>query len=860
MKRADMKDKAALAFFVWLCLLPAALAQEPQPLDQLLARLGLADLRLHHLERSLESAGGEQQAAIARNLADAYAEQLLAAADDPPRFEELKTRVDRLLAAHAAAQTPSLQVILLQADYQRAEALMIGWLDNPADAAPLAAARELLGRIAPVLATQQKELAAQAETLLDKLESLKTERQRVEAEQRAGRLQASASRAAYFAGWSNYYLGVAQQDPPAAAPQFALAKEMFLGLLDVVDDKEYELVEAESLALESLWRARAAIGLGLTELALDRTPAAANIFSWLDHPSAATEIRDQAGYWHVQGLLNVKQYALAAEQAEASIATFSGAPSAGKNSLCISLIRAAAALPSEQTELRRKLVEPGIRGLARLRQFDTLASLFTKYNLDGVADPGSFYLAWLRGRQQFLAAEKSKSPDEYRAAANTLQKALALPQAKTELTDAAQCRYYWAWCQYRLGEFEVAAAAFLEAVTALKTGLPELAVQSAWMQCVCRQQLAAKDKRQIGPAMTAMQRLIADFPGTEQASKAEFALTQLRQASATPQEAIASLSAIGPGDANYLAAQYELCQLRHAQWSKVKTDAARAQPLATELLRSVDRFLAAAAKSSDRERKLRASLLAIDVLLEPAQPETTRVAAYLRGAAAAAAAVDPASLPAAEFHYRRLQIAQKTKDEGEAQDAADWIVAHASGSPYELPALVVAARAADRAAQQATAAERQEKVAAAAAIYTRLVELLGDSPEKLAGTKNALAASSRLALYDEALGNWQQAAIRLGRLVAAVPSDKGYLRRAGVAYFQVADFPASLECWRKLLGGVPPGSDDWLEAKYYQLACLLQTDRPAADQVWKQFQLLYPDVKSATWRDKFVALGKEFTR
>ena len=860
-----------------LLAVSTASAQHSPQLDQLLTRLGLADLRLHHLERSLAAAPPEQQAAQARRLADVYAEAMLAAADDPARFAQLKSRIDRLLDEHADAATPAVRVVLLQAEYQRAEAQMIRWLDEPADRGPLAEAARVLGGIAPQLAAAHKDLSSVAETAMQEVEAAQGDAARQTAEQEALRLAAVASRAAYFAGWSSYYLGVAQVNTSgataglpsrgpagsgpragndAAKPQFAAAKQMFLTVLELTGEKNYEGVEPEGLALESVWRTRTAIGLALAEIGLDRPQAARNIFTWLEHASVPTDLRDQAGYWHVQGLVNVGRHEEAAKLVETLVERFSGPASPGKNSLCVALVRAAAALPPEQLPLRRRLLAPAIRGLARLRQFDTLAQLMEKYKLDAVADPGSFYVTWLRGRQQFLAAEKSKSDAEYQVAAQTLKAALDHATARTELTDAAQCRYYWAWCQFRLGKLDVAAAAFAEAVPPLKGSLPDVAVQSAWMQCVALQQLAVKDKKQIGPAMTAMQTLIADFPRSEQATKAQFALTRLRQASSTPEEAIASLAAVKPGDANYAAALLEICQLRCQLWSKAKGDAKKAGPLGDAVLAAVDQLLAAVGES-DHDRRLKAGLLAVDVLASRTPPDRSRIDTYLGRIAPAAERADPSGTAAAEFHYRKLQQAQHAKDESAAEEAARWLVTNAAGSAYELPALVVVARQADRAVEAAAAGDRPARMAEAAEVYLRLVELLGDSPAVLAKTKNALAAATKLSQYEGELGRTKEAAARWSRILEARPDDKHYLRRAGLAHFAAGNHPAALSCWRRLLGGVPQGSDEWLEAKYYQLACLLVTDRPAAEKVWRQFRLLFPEVKSPAWRDKFEELGKD---
>jgi hypothetical protein len=172
--------------------------------------------------------------------------------------------------------------------------------------------------------------------------------------------------------------------------------------------------------------------------------------------------------------------------------------------------------------------------------------------------------------------------------------------------------------------------------------------------------------------------------------------------------------------------------------------------------------------------------------------------------------------------------------------------------------LIIAARQADAAVDAASAADKQARVQEASALYERLAKLVGDSPQDIKGTKNALAVSSRLAGYDESLGRWKEAAARLDRIVAAFKSDKKYLRRAGIAHVRAGNFAAAADHWRTLLTGLKGGSDEWLEAKHYQITCLLETDPAAAHKVWKQFKLLYPEVKSAVWREKFAALAQRF--
>src|SRR5690242_17470887 len=85
----------ALFFLAAIRQLPA---DENHTLDQFLSRLGLTDLRLTHMVRMLaHESAPEKRAAIARQLADAYAEELVASADEEERFIKLKSRAEKLL-------------------------------------------------------------------------------------------------------------------------------------------------------------------------------------------------------------------------------------------------------------------------------------------------------------------------------------------------------------------------------------------------------------------------------------------------------------------------------------------------------------------------------------------------------------------------------------------------------------------------------------------------------------------------------------------------------------------------------------------------------------------------------------------
>ena len=224
-----------------------------------------------------------------------------------------------------------------------------------------------------------------------------------------------------------------------------------------------------------------------------------------------------------------------------------------------------------------------------------------------------------------------------------------MPQARQDVIGAGQSRYYLAWTRFRLGEFDASARLFHDAAVALAAAVPDVAAQAAWMRCTSLVQLAVKDKRQVAAAMAALQAYKQDYPASEESQKAELLLMRLRQSNSSPEDAIRDLAAIKPSDVTYVSAQYEICQLQYQRWNKVKADAASASHREYKLLKSVEKFLSLAKGEADAERRLKATLLAVDVLDSAAMPDNKHITALLDGAAAA-------SQPSAPISRRSLNI------------------------------------------------------------------------------------------------------------------------------------------------------------------------------------------------------------
>ena len=137
-----------------LALLATALAAQAPGEDKMeayLERLGLDDLRIIYLEQELARFRTDNRASLfANKLADLYASQLLVVTN-PKQVTDLRERIRELIKSYPQANTPTLQLLLLQGDYSRAETLAAQWIMEPESVFARDEARQILERITPEL-------------------------------------------------------------------------------------------------------------------------------------------------------------------------------------------------------------------------------------------------------------------------------------------------------------------------------------------------------------------------------------------------------------------------------------------------------------------------------------------------------------------------------------------------------------------------------------------------------------------------------------------------------------------------------------------------------------------------------------
>ncbi len=557
-------------------------------------------------------------------------------------------------------------------------------------------------------------------------------------------------------------------------------------------------------------------------------------------------------------MIDSNRWQEAVAYAQKRIDRFSDSASQGQVSFCVALVRTGYGSKKKQPAAQRlQLGRLGLTGLARLGQMSALQKLVEKYSIRTGQNAG-FILLWIRGQQEFTAAEKSKQATAYQAAANTLRQALSSPEAASLVGPSARCRYTLAWCDFRQNRWEPAAKEFSKAATGLKAVSDSLAPEAAWMCFVAYKRLTKKQPQFATLASDALTRIAHDFPKHDYAKRVDVELARLAGPT-DPDQMIQRLEAIRADNPSYESAKYELCILLLQQWKQAKADQQARAALLKKLAAATDVYLGTATSNTNAARRIKCCLLVVEAALRNRPAELEMANRYLAKAKPiAATAPDDSRLILTEYHYRALQLATQQDDVTARQQHAQWLADHAAGSPYEQAALVILANRLDRQIKTASSNSRREFIQQAYAVYRRLHELLGDSPDLVSTNRNAQVIVSKLAYYASQLEHPAESFTLLQQLLHAFPRDRSYLRRAGLAGYAAGQFAESLDHWRTLLAGLQRGSDPWYEAKYYQLECLAQTDRARAARVFHQFQLLYPDLGGKDWATRFRKLSKQW--
>ncbi len=837
---------------------------EQDDLQQFLNRLALKQLQITHLELRMENESNERtQLEMAKSLADLYVKRLLDLNDSSKdQFQQLIDRVNQLLLNYPETDSVSIRVLLLQAEYVQAEKSINSWLEDRRETDSLISASSAFESIAKRFGNYRRSISLQVEKLTNVSREFAEGRRRTAKENEIEQLSRVLARATYFCGWSNYYSGIAQRDLSAAQDTFKTSRECFAELLgiDIKADFEEEL-DPSWLGLSNKLMAQALVGMGLCEAALDNKARHTLCFKVLEDSSVAFSVAQDVPTWELQSYLNVDRFAEADLLARSLLEKESPVSDQARATICVSLIRTGYSVAADASvtptiaKMAKQLGQIGLRELVRLRRFTFIDKLASKYEID--TRGSDFYLTWLTGYRAYMKAESSQRKQDFRAAQTELEKAISMPSASSDLLSLALARTQLGWCKFRLEMFEQSAKLFQQAIPTLKKSEKETAIKAAWMHYESYNQLpkrkgdSPEGRRFLDMAKQSLQELIRDFPGSQTAKNAEYQLTRLRRSSKTPAETVLELRNLEKSNPNYHSALYEICLLQQQIWWGSRKDPKKFAQYTTELYADCNRFLENSQTESP-ERRLRILMIAADASLRQNPSDTAKASGFLDRASKIATSIDNKT-NLIEFRFQQFQLAQKTGKSQAAINHARWLMSFGNGSPYQKSAVITLARDIDQKVKNASAADKKIQVREAISIYSDMVKLFGDSEEVLTKSKNSRVAVSKLAGYHFQLGEYSEASSYLDRLSAAVPKDKNILQRSARANYLSRNYSDSLPKWRRLLKASKDGTEDWYEAKYHVIDCLVKTKDSSTKLVFEQFQRLHPDLPDP-WKEKFNKL------
>jgi hypothetical protein len=864
------RNSMAIAMHLaWLicCLLfttQPVFGQTSPRLQSYLHKLGLIDLQLRSGEQQLAEAT-ENREQLAQDLANKYAQRLLEVSDNTEAAIDLQESVESLMKRFPAVDSPALQVMLLQAEYRRIEKRFLEWLEDGSKTSSREIAVEKLGKLLPRLKTVREALQTNVNEKWKNFESAEEQnadltpyRREVlkslptvsKLEQELNLERTSLARAQFFSGWSELFLGLATANPAERETAMKQAILHFSTMLELPPDvKTYEFDSTDS-SLQLIWRARAVMGLGIAHTSLKQTALAHECYDILV-TTAPPNVREAAPYWFTLSLLQSQQYTAAIQWCNSDRVINENS---GGTATAILLVRYGWQLQTPELSLVRN----GMHILARQNKQEIMGALLTKYRPEPTTQDG-FHALWIHGQQLLAAAEKSETATDLLAQAETvLQQALNLkfppPTAAEDPLSQTHCQFTLGWCYYKREKWGAAARLFQQCARAYESLQHANGVQAAWMVYYAEQALYAQshDARDAQAAREALLELQRVYPQSEQAKRAELLLTKLALGSQSSADYSKSLAAVKPDSPNYFMARYELCMTVYRQWQAAKESPEKLAEQAVELRKLADHYLSAST-SAEGLRRGKVALAVVDTLLSNSQPDWTICQKYLQEAASACHDLKNQDPILWEVRYRQLQKAQAEQDSTQIQHLAQWLTDNAPGSSYELPALVLVARHVEAKYESATT-DRAEQLQNVLKIYTKLVQLLGDTPEILQSKKNAVIATSKLAQFEYDSANFSSAATRLEKLANLFPDDANYTRRAGLAFIALKEHEQALHYWQKLVLGTKQQTELWYEAKYHQLLCMQQTEPAAAQKSWKQFKLLHPTIPFPQWQAKFQEL------
>lgn len=814
-----------------------------------------------HLEQQLAEATGDRRDELLQSLAGLYAQLLELTTEDDLRAS-LEKRGREILAQAPRDGADTLRLALLRGPYRLAERIAEQHRLRLADDEQLERASAALDRTVPELLSMVSR-TEEAQKLADRRLSRAGSREATELSARAEDAQRLFDQTRFLAAWALYYRGFLTGERSDARQ----AEDLFSELLDPQQpDLRPELVSIDLRALESF--ARSILGMALCR---SLTTTSADALRWLElltTESTHELLREQVPVWRMYIHLEHEEY----RNARAALLDAAGAmETAPATWLRLLAVHCAEAPRADVVAIEN--VRLAVTGLAAQGELEHVLDIARRYGEDLLGSSGfaMHYVSGLLVYQQARDVHGSENPpagDEaavlYAEAAESFEAAVNEADARDYASAAAGSLRLIGLCRFFRGEFLRARDAFVKAADALPA---DQAADALWMAIASLDHVvqAGENPTLRAELHALIDRFLNRFPSNRNAPK-----LVVRRAATMQEpdpEIVAELLSVPPNSDAYAEARSRAAEMLYGLFRRSQGDDRGEH--GGEYLNAAVPLIAAAIPlgevgATDRARLLVRCRRVLEVSLSRS---VQRRAAAETAFDAIEALRDAGDVTLGEYkselQFRRIQFELLRGDVESAVSLANGLWGSDQSSIWAVLAsrLMFQHMCEQLVTDELNRTDPTPTLRHVVHFGGRVLREYEDDPDAL---EDRTVLSYHAVVADAAMRLWQRTGNdEMGRtalflfeekLLEHRPNSAGFLRSAAVLaeHFERPEF--ALECWRRLITGLPASSNDWFEARFKVISILATTDPQRARAVMDQFKLLHPDYGPDPWGPRLRAL------
>lgn len=839
--------------------------------DAYLAERGLDRVLAARLRERLTTAKGDERTRVAEALGRVYAGQLERSKEPTVRIE-VEKRCRELIESVPDVETFGLRIELARTMYLTVESDAEGARMKLNSPERHAETLRVLKVVVPQFEQLTKRLQSECERLQRRMDAA-DEPSEDALRDRLEEYRGFRSRAAYYAGWSAYYLALLEGDSRRAME----ALEAFGVILGAVPGNQANLERINKGFIRFPHYARSMIGCALSASLLGRDVEA---LRWLDAVSLAPDLPQD-----VQSQLFVRYAIVLAdagrwsdlsvrtkvhrERAESDSGRLTKAEARLVAVLALSESDNQDSLPRTK-QLTQELAQTALNDLVAAGEMAHVRDLFKHFGAAPIAAKG-FISLYIRGFDAFDQARQlhgdSKLPNHqpvadasliaaYQSTAELLKSAIESEDSIAYHVERCRARVKRGLALYFAGDL-VDAANELEGVLG-ETPVEEDRSEALWFAIVSLDRAIRNGELMLRERCDRLAtEHVRRYPGTERSVSL---LTRLVNSGLLDSDdVIQSLLEVAPDSPMYLTARSEAVSRLYAKFSQSPREqrdllALQIAEVGEDVLK---RYFELAIASESAESRNAAERLVVrarqiaDALLSMTSPDAVRASSVLSLIASTAERVslniDPIE---PEMCYHRFRLAHAREDGPESQRAYGRLLALSVSDPGAARFLDAAdsftlSKAWDR---YKTSHESQDAAKELIKIVGIMIERSdGDMSERLQGVY-AKGAEAAFRIWSETdderikgIGMaWDE------KLIAVVRNSSS-LRRLARMYEKSGRLEQSLACWDEILGGTEERSEPWFEARIGSISVLRKLRPQEAADALRQFRVLYPGPAPEPW-------------